>query len=79
MSSDTLRALAASRPAVPGGPRVIVASKPALYGLARIGALIQGALGEQLQIVRSIDEAYDLLKVTPQDFSQRIFPEDLAV
>ena len=79
VSSDTVRALAVSSPAVPGGPRVLVASKPALYGLARMGALIRDAMGEQLQIVRSIGEAYDLLKVTPQDFSQRLLPKNLAV
>ena len=35
-------------------------------------------MGGQLQVVQSIDEAYDLLKVSPEDFSQRLFPVDVA-
>jgi hypothetical protein len=34
--------------------------------------LSRGSMGGQLQVVRSMDEAYKLLKVGPQDFSQRL-------
>ena len=34
--------------------------------------------GQSQIVVRSNDEAYELLKVTPQDFSQRLFSEELA-
>jgi hypothetical protein len=81
VSSDTIRTLAASSPAVPGGgPRVIVARQPVLYGLARMFELYRESMGQpfQLSIVPSMDEAYDLLKVTPQDFSQRLRLEDVA-
>jgi hypothetical protein len=80
VSADTIRALAATGPAVPGeGPRVIVASEPALYGLARMFELHRDSTGGNLQtVVRSLDEAYTLLKVTPQGFSQRLFPESMA-
>jgi hypothetical protein len=81
ISSDTVRALAATGPAVPAvGPRVMVVGQPALYGLARMFELYQESMGGQLQliIVRSMDEAYDLLKVTPQDFSQHLYPENVA-
>jgi hypothetical protein len=80
VSSNTVRALAATGPAVPGlGPRVMVAREPALYGLARMFELYRESMGGQSQIVvQAIDEAYNLLGVTPEDFSQRLFPEDVA-
>ncbi len=81
VTCDTIRALAASEPAVPGGrPRVIVTREPALYGLARMLELYRESMGGQLQltIVGSMDAAYDLLRVTPQDFSQHFYVEDVA-
>jgi hypothetical protein len=59
-------------------PRVIVAREPAMYGLARMFELSRESTGGQLHVFRSMHEAYDLLKVTPGDFSQRLFTEDLA-
>ena len=77
VSCNTIRALAATAPAVPaGGRRVIVASQPALFGLARMFEMHRDAMGVQLHVVYSMDEAYDLLEVAPQDFTQRLFPED---
>jgi hypothetical protein len=80
ISAETVRALAATGPAIPLGdrPSVIVARQAALYGLARMFELHRDSMGGQLRIVRSMDEAYDLLKVSPEDFSQRLFPEDVA-
>ena len=79
LSANTVRALAAAAPAIPGSrPNVIVAGHPALYGLARMFELSRDSMGGRLQIVRSMDEAYGLLEVAPQDFSQRLFPEDEA-
>lgn len=80
VSSDTIRTLALSDPIAPGeGPRVIVASKTALFGLARMFELYRDSSGGKLQtVVQSLDEAYDLLKVTPQEFSVHLFPEDVA-
>jgi hypothetical protein len=80
VSSETIRALASTGPAVPGeGARILVAREPALYGLARMFELYRESMGGKLQtVVQSLDEAYELLKVTPQDFSERLFPEDVA-
>ena len=79
LSADTIRALAATAPAVPvGRPRVVVASTPALYGLARMFELTRDSMGGQFHVVRDLDQAYDLLKVTAEDFTQRLIPEDLA-
>jgi hypothetical protein len=57
---------------------VIVASQPALFGLARMFEMHRDAMGVQLHVVYSMHEAYDLLEVAPQDFTQRLFPEDGA-
>ena len=80
LSADTVRALAATALPIPLGdrPNVIVARQPALFGLARMFEMHRESMGVQLEVVHSIDEAYDLLKVTPQDFSERLFPSDLA-
>ena len=80
LSADTVRALAATALPIPLGdrPNVMVARQPALFGLARMFEMHRESLGVQLEVVHSIDEAYDLLKVTPQDFSERLFPSDLA-
>jgi hypothetical protein len=56
----------------------MVARQPALFGLARMFEMHRDAMGLQLQVVHSMDEAYDLLKVTPQDFSERLYPVDCA-
>jgi hypothetical protein len=79
-SHDTIRALAETEPAVPGeGPRVIVAPRPALYGVARMFELYRDSMGGKIQtVVSSIEEAYEFLKVSPADFSQRLFPESMA-
>jgi hypothetical protein len=81
ISANTIRDLAACTPPIPlgGRPSVMVARQPALFGLARMFEMHREAMGLQLQVVHSIDEAYDLLKVTPQDFSERLYPKDVAV
>jgi hypothetical protein len=56
----------------------MVARQPALFGLARMFELHRDSMGLQVQVVHSVDEAYDLLKVRPQDFSLRLFPIDAA-
>ena len=40
--------------------------------------LSRGSMGGQLRVVQSMDEAYELLQVSPQDFTQRLFPESVA-
>jgi hypothetical protein len=80
ISANAVRTLAAAAPAIPlgGRPSVIVARQPALYGLARMFELHRDSMGGQLHVVRTLDEAYELLNVTAEDFSERLFPEDLA-
>jgi hypothetical protein len=77
--TETIRTLAASSPAIAAGtPRVIVAKQDVIYGLSRVFQLSRDSMGGQLHVVRSLDEAYDLLGVNPEDFSQRLLPERSA-
>jgi hypothetical protein len=79
VTAKTIRALAASAPAVPPGtPRVIVAREPVVFGLSRMFELSRDAMDGQLRVVHSIDQAYGVLGVTAADFSQRVFPEKSA-
>ena len=66
-------------PAVPGGrSHVTVAREPSVFGLARMFQLCRDFFGEQYQVVNSLGEAYEVVGVRPEDFTQRIFPKDLA-
>jgi hypothetical protein len=79
VSTETLRDFAAMRPAVPAGrPRVVVAPQPAVFGLCRMIELHRDSMGVEVQVVHSMDEAYESLKVSPEDFTQRLFLEDVA-
>jgi hypothetical protein len=81
ISADTISTLAAIASPIPlaGRTSVIVARQPALFGLARMFEMHRETMGRETQVVHSMDEAYDLLKIHPQDFSKRLFPEDVAV
>ena len=79
LSTETIRDLAQKPPAVPGGrPRVVVAPRPEDYCLCRLFELWRNEMGRQLDLVLSVDEAYAMLGVSLEDFSQRLFPELLA-
>jgi len=79
LSSDAVRGWARRPHPVPG-PRnhVLVAKESAIFGLARMLQLHQDFLGEHFQIVKSLEEAYAMLGVRPEDFTRRVFPQDLA-
>jgi hypothetical protein len=79
LTPTTVRTLAATAAAIPGErPRVIVARMDSVYGVARMFELYRDSMGGQAPIVvRSNDEAHELLNVSPQDFSQRLFSEEV--
>ena len=79
LSIETVLDLVRKRPAVPGGrPRVVVAPRPEDYGLFRMFEVLRDEMGRKLHLVISMDEAYAMLGVSPEDFYQRLFPEQLA-
>jgi hypothetical protein len=46
-----------------------------MYGLARMFESTRTSMGVQFHIVWSVDEAYAILGVGPESFSQRLFPK----
>jgi hypothetical protein len=40
--------------------------------------LTRDSMGGQLQVVHSLEEAYEIVGVRPEDFTERLFPEDRA-
>jgi hypothetical protein len=76
LSADTVRSLALEAPAVPAGrPRVAVVNTIVLYGLTRVVESTRISMGLKFHIVWSEEEAYAMLGVSPEHFSQRLFPE----
>jgi hypothetical protein len=79
VSIETIQDLAKKPPAVPvGRPRVVVAPRPEDYGLFRMFGQLRNGMAGQFHLVVSVDEAYDMLGVSPENFSERLFPERLA-
>ena len=79
LSVNAVRALAVAPPAVPAGrTRVVVAGELVLFGFARMVELSRDAMGGEFRVVRSLDEAYTMLGVRPEDFTQRILQKDFA-
>lgn len=70
LTPETLRALAWSPPADPNSSRarVIVATTPGTFGLARMFAAYGENTRPNLHIVRSLEEAYEVLGVTECNF-----------
>src|SRR5215831_6603027 len=64
LSPSAVRSFA-KRPYPVPGPRhrVFVAKESSIYGLARMLQLLQDVLGEHFRVVRSLEEAYELLGV----------------
>ena len=79
LSIEAIRDVAKKPPAVPvGRPRVVVAPRPDDYRFGHMFELLRDGMCKQFHLVLSVDEAYALLSVGPENFSQRLFPEQLA-
>jgi len=69
LSSDALRQLAAAPPAFPKGyMRVLVVPKAFIYGMARMFQILTEKTRPELQVVRTLEDAYLLLKVESPEF-----------
>jgi len=75
--AEAIRDFAFRAPAVPEGRiRVHVAKEPSLYGLARMFQLYRDSMEGQHRVVHSLKEAYEIVGVRPEDFTERLFPKD---
>lgn len=69
VSSDAIRRMAAAPAAFPPGyMRVLVIPQMFIYGLARMFQILGEKSRPELQVVRSLDEAYALLGVQLPEF-----------
>ncbi len=69
VSSEAIRQVAAAPPALPAGYiRVLVIPQIFIYGLARMFQILGEKTRPELQVVRTLDEAYRLLGVEFPEF-----------
>jgi hypothetical protein len=69
VSGDAIRQVAAAAPAFPSGQmRIMVIPQTFIYGLARMFQILTESTRPELQVVRTMEEAYGLLQVDSPDF-----------
>jgi hypothetical protein len=69
---ETVRAYARRQPSIPlGRPHVIVGEQPMVYGLALVRD-VPGAIYGHFEIVHTLEEAYKICGVRPEDFTERL-------
>ena len=69
VSAETIKRLAFSEPIFASElPRVVVAPSDHLYGLARMFASLTEHLRTEVHVVRTLDEAYELLGIRSPEF-----------
>jgi hypothetical protein len=69
VSTSAIRQLAAAPPAFPPGSiRILVIPKDYIYGLARMFQILGEKTRPELQVVRTLEDAYRLLKVESPAF-----------
>jgi len=74
-----VRSFARRKPSIPTGrPHVVVGKFPAIYGLARVFQMCGESIGSDFQVVHTLEEAYEIVGVWPEDFTERLFPTALA-
>ncbi len=69
ITAETVRQLALAPPLAPDEfPRVVVAPTQVVFGLARMFEAIGSTTRDRIHIVRSLDQAYRLLRINTPDF-----------
>ena len=77
--TEVIRGLALRPCPVPmGRPHVLVGKSPVIFGLGRLFQMCGESVGNEFQVVRRLEEAYTIVEVRPEDFTERIFQTDLA-
>jgi len=69
--TNTVRSLAHRPPSVPmGRKQVVVGEEPVIFGLGRLFQMCRESIGSEFQIVHTLEEAYNILGVRPEDFTE---------
>ena len=70
---DMVRGLARNRPSISmGRPHVIVGEAPVIFGLARLFQMCGEAVSKEHDVVHTLEEAYKIVEVAPEDFTERL-------
>jgi len=67
-----------SRSLPSGRPNVVVGRPPSMFGLARIFQMCAEFVGNQFEVVHTLEEAYAIVGARPEDFTERLFPEKVG-
>jgi hypothetical protein len=71
--TDVVRTLARNRPSISAGrPHVIVGEEPVIFGLARLFQMCGEAVDKEHEVVHTLEEAYEIVKAAPEDFTERL-------
>jgi hypothetical protein len=69
--TNTVWGFALRQPSIPMGRKhVVVGTEPHIFGLARLFQMCSEAIGSEFQVVHSLEEAYKIVGVHPEDFTQ---------
>jgi hypothetical protein len=79
LPTELVRRYARRAPAIPQGrTHVLVGKEPSIYGLARLFQICREFIGSEVEVVQTLEEAYQIIGVRPDDFTRRLFPTKLA-
>ena len=79
MTTESVRNFAHRGPSVPlGRKQVVVGKERHIYGLARVFQICSESMGAEVEVVHTLEEAYDIVGAHPEDFTQRLYPETMA-
>ena len=71
--AEMVRGYARRNPSVPmGRPHVVVGEEPAIFGLARLFQMCREYTHGEFDVVHTLEEAYALVEVRPEDFTERL-------
>jgi hypothetical protein len=71
--TNMIRGWAKRKPSVPmGRPHVIVGEAPVIFGLARLFQMCGESVHKEHKVVYTLEEAYKIVKASPEDFTQRL-------
>lgn len=79
LPTELVRGYARRTPSIPiVRTQVVVGKEPAIYGLARLFQICGQSVGSEFEVVHTLEEAYEIIGVRPEDFTRRVFPAESA-
>jgi len=78
--TEMVRAFARRIHPIPAGERkhVVVGKETNIFGLARLFQICGDNVGKEFETVHFLEEAYEIVGVRPEDFTERLYPETMA-